>query len=301
MRLTSLWLLAVTGTATAAAIAILALLWGRLRGPLIGVRVVGILVSEALLLALVGLTVNRAGDFYPSWASLLGEATPVELPTTGAVHLSPQLAAQAATGQRDGLVFRWNPAGQAGWRLAEPPTVYLPPASFRGSNLNVPVIVVVLSPTAKIPTDAELTALARVDGVPACLVLLHESRSTHLRMLAEGLAAQLPANLPVLGHGWAAVGAGSAAPAALALWQADSATFAALALLPGPGAPIDAATVRQARAATWSRLWIGHPHDDLAAALRWSGQHVPPPLSPPSTLTALPAPSVRPGQAAASP
>jgi hypothetical protein len=291
VALTGLRLLAAAAAGTAAALVVLALLWRRLRCPLIGVRVVGILLCETLLLVTVALTVNRAGDFYPSWVSLVGETTPVRLPTTQAIRLSPQLAAQAPAGRQDGLVFRWHPAGESSWRLAEPPVAYLPPWSFRGQDVAVPVVVIVLAPTAKIPADGEISGLARADGVAACLLFLHESRSTRPPVLAEGLAKELPASLPVLGHGWAAVGVGPAASVALTVWQADSARFTALALLPTPGGSVDAATYQRGQAEAGSGLWIGNAGDDVAVALRWAGQHIPPPLSPPLALTPLPAPS----------
>ncbi|MCP2329154.1 hypothetical protein HDA40_007661 [Hamadaea flava] len=282
MGLTSLTLLAVAFVATAAALAGLVLLWRRLRGPLVVLRVAGIVVAETLLLASIGLTVNRAGDFYPSWASLRGETTPIQQSTTQAVRLSPELAAQAASGRQNGLVFPWHPAGERAWRLAGSPVAYLPPESFQEDGLAVPVIVV--ESTAAVPTDAAIPGLARAAGEPVALVFVRLGPKTPIPVLAIGLGRDLPATLPVLGHGWALVGSGSAA---LSLWQAGQQRFVALALTPQP----DQATVHRAQSAVRTRLWTG---PDLTGALRWAGTQTPPPLRPPVALTPLPAPSVSP-------
>ncbi|NUR52030.1 MAG: hypothetical protein HOV71_28220 [Hamadaea sp.] len=284
MGLTSLALLGTSAVVTAAAIAGLVLLWRRLRGPFVVVRIGGILLAEILLLASIGLTVNRAGDFYPSWASLLGEATPVRLPTTDPVRLPPQLAAQASAGRTNGLVFPWHPAGERDWRLAGSPVAYLPPESFQAGGVAVAVIVVVS--TAAVPVDTVIRGLAKASGEPVALVFVRIGRATPIPVLATGLGRALPASLPVLGHGWALIGSGSAA---LSLWQAGQQRFVALALTPPP----DAVTVHKAQAAVRTRLWIG---PDLVGALRWAGTQTPPPLEPPVALTPISSPSARSGR-----
>jgi len=276
--LTSLTLITAVAVTTAAALVGLVLLWRRLRGPLLPVRVLGILLAEMLLLVSLGLTINRAGDFYPSWASLLGEATPVQLPTTAAVRLSPQLAAQAATGRENGLVVPWHPAGEGDWHLAGSPVAYLPPESFRDTGVAVPVIVV--ASASPIPADRAIPALAPT-GHPAALLFVRISRATSLPALAAGLAAELPTAFPVQRHGWALVGSG---PAAVGLWQAGEQRFTALALLSGAGSGAAGPTgVRPAP------LWLGH---DLADAIRWAATQLPAPVGPPVALTPLPAASL---------
>ncbi|NUR72183.1 MAG: hypothetical protein HOU81_15325 [Hamadaea sp.] len=284
MGLTSLLLTILVALGTVAVLAGLVLLWRRLRGPLLPVRIVGILLAESLLLVAVGLTINRAGDFYPNWASLLGETTPVRLPATESVHLTPQLAAQASAGRENGLVFPWHPAGERDWRLAGSPVAYLPPESFQPAGAAVPAIVVVS--TAPLPAANAVSELAKLVGEPVAVVFVRLAKTTAIPVLATGLARELPASLPVLGHGWVLAGSG---PAALSLWQAAQQRFVALALT----SPTDGVTVHKARFAVRTRLWVG---PDLSSALRWAGTQTPPPLAPPVALTPLsPSPTARPG------
>ncbi|WP_051368033.1 superantigen-like protein SSL4 [Hamadaea tsunoensis] len=267
----------------AAATGLLAWAWRRLRGRLMPVRVLGILVCEALLLVAVAAEVNQAGDFYPSWAALEGSSTTAQLPRAPAVHLSRWLAGQAAAGSRDGLVFTWHTAGLPDWRLAGPPVVYLPPESFQDPSLAVPVVVVVQPPGAPTPTDA----LHRL-GVPACVVFLRTTRDVKVSAVSAGLPEQLTGDLPVLGHGWAVVGVGSAMPVAVDLLRADTLRFQPLALLPSPGAAVDPTLLRTARVDAGTET---HTAVDLTDALIWAAQHTPAALAPPLTLTPLPMPS----------
>jgi hypothetical protein len=83
VALTSLSLLLTTCCVTAGAVVALVLSWRHLRRWWIPARVAGILLCELLLLFSVGLWLNRADDFYPSWSALLGGArnAPATAPT----------------------------------------------------------------------------------------------------------------------------------------------------------------------------------------------------------------------------
>ena len=136
MSLTGVPLIIVAVLATAAAGAGTVLLWSRYGRWRMLSRTAGILLTETLVAATVGLVSNRVEMFYPSWAALEGR-------TGTTVVAAPQPA-----GRLDGLVrgaaaavLPWHPAGAAPWRLAGVPRVVLPAGYRNRPSITYPAVV----------------------------------------------------------------------------------------------------------------------------------------------------------------
>jgi hypothetical protein len=305
VALTSRSLIAFCAIATVLACTALIVFWRRLgRGGWPLVRMVGILLSEGLLIFTVALQVNRADDFYPSWSALLGGVQSRDLPRASAVSLSGWLAGQAAEGARTGLAFTWR-SSDAAWRLPQPPTMYLPPAYFRQPGLVLPVVVVVAPPTVTAAQGAwdDPAALAHAASVNACLILVRADPHLNVPSLAATLPQRLLADVRVAPHGWGVTAIGAAIPSGLDLLRLGSDRFGPLALVPSATTAVSPLWIRTARAEAGALLAPSHMPGGagrrgvatgLVAALRWVGSHLPPALAPPLALPSYPVPPSEP-------
>src|SRR5690242_13117471 len=136
MMLTGVPLIAVAVLVTTAAGAVTVLLWSRFGRWRLLSRTVGILLTEALVVATIGLVVNRVDMFYPSWAALEGR--------TG----TTAVAATRRAGRLDGVVrgtaagtVPWRPADATAWRFAGIPRVVFPAGYRRRSSVAYPTVV----------------------------------------------------------------------------------------------------------------------------------------------------------------
>jgi hypothetical protein len=303
-------LLTIACVGTIGVLAALIVFWRRLRRWWIPMRVVLILLGEALLLFSVALEVNRVGDFYPSWSALMGHANATHLPDEADARLGDWIQAKASQGTTNGVIFSWRPPGLESWHLGAAPVAYLPAAYFHSPSLQLPVIVV-LAPTGSDPStgawdDAGVDRLIKAANIPACVVFLRTGKGLDLANLADSLPTALTADLPVMRHRWALVGVGPAAATAVALHSADTTRFGPLALVPvGEALPVQ--LVREASTLSGGELLVtpvvartgptadGRPthkvlvQPSLVGALRWAYPLLPPALEPPQVLpTAAP-------------
>jgi hypothetical protein len=220
-------------------------------------RAVGILVCELLIVVTVGLAINRWGQFYPNWSSLLDNPVAASEPVVG--RPDPGLTAVASDGSRVGYLLRW-PTTLAG--LAGPPLVWLPPAYFRNMTDTLPVVVVVAGVVDGPATGAwpgnHVPDSDRPPGGCVVFVRISHANATGLSTLTAGLVA----HLHVAAHGWGVVGVGAAAPTANRLASADPVRFGPVVDLAGGS-------------------------DALAAALTQALSEEPPPLAPPLVLPTL--------------
>jgi hypothetical protein len=329
MELTSTWLLVISCFDAIGTIVLLVALWKRMRRWWLPARIIGLLLCETLVLTSVALEVNRVGDFYPSWSALLGGAQTRDLAHAPNANLNAWLQGKAAEGIRSGLVFTWKTFGEASWKLAEAPIVYLPPAYFRRPDAVVPVIVAIAPVGAGAKQgawdDRTVKSLITNAPVPSCVVFLRTAKDAKVvGPLADKLPARLQADLRVTPHGWVVIGAGTATSVAFDLLRSDSAQFNALALV-SQAAPLDARLVTDAREATSGRFMLAetsptaHPTASprkgqtpapvskasaeksiadrtvpptVAAALLWAYGQLTPSLAPAVVLPPLPDPSV---------
>jgi hypothetical protein len=276
--LTGLSTVSVAAGVTLACVLLLARFWHRGGRARFVVRALGILLCQALLVATVGLEVNRVGDFYPSWQALVGD-----------VGAAPTRA--GAPGSLLPAVWRW-PA--AAWHLAAPPRLIVP--AGRGAH---PVLVLLLPPGVPVP--------ARWPRTSAVGLVLSPDGPASLAALRLGLPAFLAGRAAVAPHGWAIVGLGGAAPVASALASADPRQYTALAVVatappqvpillrglrgrPGPQDTVLAATSGRPPGhlgAGWLRA--ATPGAAVQAALSWAAGQLPAPLAPPLLLPPAPA------------
>ncbi|MCU7727424.1 hypothetical protein ODJ79_27140 [Actinoplanes sp. KI2] len=212
MSLTGLPLILLTGFLVLAAGAATVRFWrlpGRKRLPF---RIAGLVAIEVLLVAEIGLVVNRQECFYPSWRVLGGAENAVVAPAPPAGRLDGELDA-------DGTIA-WSPPEAAAWHLAAAPLLVTAseygahadrafpvvlaltsgpgvPETRRRAAAATGLVTLILQPTpgTTAPSLADLSELLRRDArVGDGLVLLADPRWT-------SLAAAWPGHPPVVaGH-----------------------------------------------------------------------------------------------------
>lgn len=151
MSLTGLPLILLTGCAVVVAAVATVRGWrlpGRKR---ITLRVAGLVAIEVLLVAEIGLVVNRQEDFYPSWRALTGSETVVAAPSAAAGRLDGELDA--------GSTITWSPPEAAAWRLAAAPLLVTTPEYGRHSDRAFPVVLALTS-AAGVPETRRRAASA---------------------------------------------------------------------------------------------------------------------------------------------
>jgi hypothetical protein len=260
--LTSLRLIVLAAVGTAGALAATVLVWRRWGRWRFLVRPSGVLLTEALLVLTVGLTVNRSQEFYPSWAALLDTSGPGPASyRVSAGRLDAWLAARPAV-----LSFPWRPPGWTSWHLAAAPTVTVPADYQAHPSLRYSAVLIVGARPAAVPPPAG----------PTVLVNVTTTASTSASTLAVAVPGSLGRDLRVTSHRWALVT--SAADSALARRVVSVArgrfpavAFAGLSppsvVLPSG---IQTAYFPGARKA---------PGATLTAALQWAAAETPPPLA----------------------
>lgn len=266
MALTGVPLIALTVLATAAAIAVTTLFWGRFGRWRPVTRSAGVLLCEALIVLSAGLIANRHEQFYPSWQALAGTGTK----TTTAVQPAGRLDADFGPGT---TTVVWRPTGSAAWRLA--------------SNAQVTV------PHDYVGSQRSFAALVALGGKPAGgdlvrVIALPTSKTT------PGALANLPsllgADVRVTGHGWALVSSTADASLAARLIEADRGRFAALALVGGPPPgfrwppEVALAVARPASARGKLPRGVTPLTGTWAAAAGWAAARTPLPLGAPQVL-----------------
>jgi hypothetical protein len=285
MPLTSSWLIAVALVATVAVAVGTVLVWRRPGRWWLPGRVVTLVLCEALVLASVGLMVNRHLDLYPSWSSLFGAVRPEREGRVRQPALSSFLAARAAQGERDGVVFAWHPPGEAGWHLPEAPLAYVPPAYFRQPADSFPVVLALAPPGGAVPARPGWDRLVRSGRAPAVVILVRIAYASP-GALGTGLADGLEHDLRVTAHGWAVVGVGGADALALAMVNHSPGRYSTVAVVTDRTGPPSPTLVRaeQALPAGVSRLVEAR----LTAALAWVYPLLPAALGPPAMLKPIP-------------
>lgn len=250
MALTSPLLLIVCILGALGALTGTVFLWkrgGRLRVP---VRVVNVLLCEALALFVGGLVLNNALDLYPSWTALVHQNDPAKAaqPTAqpvidGGTDLDIWLRSRATEGAKNGLVFDWKPKEWTQWHLAAPPTVYLPPQYFTGDGARFPVVIVAARAKAG-PQQAgwdpkginTLVHAVTPQSTSAIAVFLRVEKPDGGQLLNTLLPDRLGKDLRLVEHGWAVIGVGVDAPFALtALNQRPDRYGCAAAVSDAPG------------------------------------------------------------------
>jgi hypothetical protein len=198
--LTSVRLIVLTALLTAGALGATIVFWGRRRHV---TRPAGVLLTEALLVATVGLIVNRSQQFYPTWSALFATAGPGPASYhTTAGRLDRWLAAQPEAGQTQS--FPWRPSGWSGWHLAGAPTVTVPIGYLAHPAWRYSAVLVIGARAWPVPPIAG----------PTVLVSLTTTAATAASTLAVAVPGLLGRDLRVTGHRWALVT--SAADSALA-------------------------------------------------------------------------------------
>jgi hypothetical protein len=257
--------------------------------------------------ATVAIGANRALEIYPSWSVLVGGVRTVEKTATApSAGLEEWLHGQATQGHDNGLAFAWKPAQAADWRLPTPPVVAVPAAYFRDSAARFPVIVVVAprhaGPPAAAWDDHRVLQTARSGGSAVVVFVRLDDPAGALPVLSTSLPEQLDRDLRVQRGNWAVTGVGPAQPLALDLLRGPRYHTAALVNDGdrGPAGPfldrvrhlpVGLNVVVVAAAPAGAGLVsdaVPHATARLTAALRWVGQHTPPPLAPPLADPAAP-------------
>ncbi|HEU4347678.1 MAG TPA: hypothetical protein VFR35_07805 [Actinoplanes sp.] len=292
-------------------------------------RLCGVLLTEALLMATVGLAVNRAQLFYPTWADLTAAGrTHATTYPVAAGHLDRWLAAQPADRTGADSIFTWHPTGWTDWRLASPPTVVTPPGYLGHPGWRYSVVVVADDRgTSWSPATEESAARSAEHAAgPVVLVFLTTSPATPAATLASRLPDALSGALRVTAHRWAVVASPTTAAVAEravllapgrypimavaepatappAITRISPAGPAAHRQVPGGRVPSLPAGVTTAVAGWAPGVVAGQAErltatgaDVLGAALVWACLQTPPPLAPSApTATRLPSqpPSTR--------
>jgi hypothetical protein len=287
MSLTGIPLIVVAVLGTGAIAAVTVLLWSRFGRWRPLSRAAGILLTETLVVVTIGLVVNRADMFYPSWAALEGR--------TG----TTAVAATRRAGRLDGLVrgaaaatLSWRPADAAGWRLAGTARVVFPAGYRQRPSVAYPAVV------SLVDSQAEAAAAVRVARrVAAVGVVAVPSARTTAAALAT-LPTDLAADVRVNARGWAvlttlqqaALAARLVRPGgsygalvvvgATALPRADRPGDVSLAIV-RPGRPHHAVPADRGTAmltASGPAAW--------STAENWAAVHTSPPLAAPLQLPA---------------
>ncbi|BEL07190.1 hypothetical protein Q0Z83_053810 [Actinoplanes sichuanensis] len=149
MSLTGLPLILSAWSLLVAAAVATVRLWRRMPA-----RITGLVLVEVLTVLAIALTANRAESFYPSWRSLVGDAT-------AATVTEPTESGRLDRSLDAGTVV-WSPPEAAGWHLAVPPALIAGSDYARLPDRRFPVVVV-------LTTEDALTAVkhtaARATGV----------------------------------------------------------------------------------------------------------------------------------------
>ena len=289
MSLTGVPLIGVAVLATAVTATATVLLWSRFGRWRFLSRTGGILLTETLAIAAIGLVVNRVDMFYPSWAALEGR--------TG----TTAVAVARRAGRLDGLVrgsaaatVPWRPAGAAAWRLAGTPRVVFPAGYRQRPSIAYPAVVSLVDNQAE--AAAVLRAARRVQAVGVVAVPTAGTTAAALATLPADLARDVRMNA----RGWAVTATSRQAALGVRLARPGS-PYGALVVVgataPRPPAGVPFAVVRPGRlhAAHTAARTAAHTaaHTAVltasgpaawAVAENWAAARTSPPLSAPLQL-----------------
>ena len=234
------------------------------------IRPAGVLLTETLVVGVVGLAVNAAEGFYPSWAALAPQHEPATAGQTVPGRLDRSLGHQAGADDGAAVTITWQPAGWRQWRLAAPPVVVVPAGYLRHPGWRYPAVVI-----------EDQAGAGQPAGENAVLVYLRSAGAQDAGILATRLPQALAGDLRVTAHSWALVTPAARAALDRAVLRADPARYRAVALLAagrGPARPempmgTDATVIHTA------------PGTATRAALRWADQRIPAPLAAPAALS----------------
>jgi hypothetical protein len=274
VSLTGIPLILLAACATAGALAATVLAWPRWGRRRYLIRPAGVLLTEALLTATVGLAANRSQQFYPSWAALFATSDPgpASYHTTAgsldswlAARPDPQLA----------QTFPWRPVGWSGWRLAAPPTVTVPAGYSAHPGWRYSAVLVVARAADAWPVPA-LTG-------PTVLVTVTTTARTGPATLAVTLPGELGVALRVTPHRWALVTSPGDTALARRAVTAGRGRYPAVAFVgtPAPTGIRTAKTVTAMAAGVDASYFPakGPVTGSLRAALTWAAAQTPPPLA----------------------
>ncbi|OKI85154.1 hypothetical protein [Micromonospora sp. CB01531] len=290
MSLTGLPLLITIGVIAAGAAVGTARTWRRHGRWQALTRPVAVLLTEVLALLAVGLAVNRAEGFYPTWGDLLpaGVARHDTDPTRPG-RLDRWITSRAGAAPTTPVAFPWHPPRGGRWPVTATPTVVVPADYPQHPTRRYPVIAV-LADHATGAGEATAARAVQADTGPVIVVFTHLRPTAAPTVLTEALPAGLARDLRVTSHSWALIAPADLAGLAGAVVRAAPTRYPALALLddaPEPGGvavPADlpaTATVAVIGAGTHQP---GRPADRLPTALRWACRQTPAPLGGPAPL-----------------
>ncbi|MFU8854156.1 hypothetical protein ACNAW0_24695 [Micromonospora sp. SL1-18] len=310
MALTGVPLLLLVGLAAAGAAAAMVVGWSRFGRLRILVRVVGVLLTQALVLFTVGLAVNRSAQFYTSWDDLVAQNAASDrhhASTPG--RLDQWVRQNDHNAALQPFAFEWRPDGWTDWHLAAPPTVTVPAGYLRNPGWRYPAVLVLGSAGYGWGGATETEAARSLEAAAglAVLIFAHTTPAASVPALATALPDQLSRDLRVTGHSWALVSSAPQEPLARQVVLAAPGRYPALAVVPvgaGHGRPAGAA-VPQGLPAGVTVTVLGTPAstatggpaavpragspapsgmDALRAALLWAIRQLPAPLAEPAPL-----------------
>jgi hypothetical protein len=257
------------------------------------IRPAGVLLTETLVLLVVGLAVNAAEGFYPSWAALAPHHDRATAGPTVPGRLDPLLRQQAGADDGAAVTITWQPAGWRQWHLAAPPVVVVPAGYLRHPGWRYPAMVIEDQAAAGQPAD-EHAVLVYLQTAGAQAAGAQAAGAQDAGILATRLPQALAGDLRVTAHSWALVTPAARAALDRAVLRADPARYRAVALLAagrGPARPempmgTDVSVIHAA------------PGTATRAALSWADQRIPAPLAAPAALSPYQeTPGRRPGAA----
>jgi hypothetical protein len=153
VSLTGLPLILLTGCLAFAAVAATVRGWRLAGHKRIPLRVAGLVAIEVLLVADIGLVVNRQENFYPSWRALTG--------SENVVVTAPSAAAGRLDGELDtGGTITWSPPGATAWRLAAAPLLVTGREYATDRDRAFPVVLVLTTAAGLAETRRRATAAA---------------------------------------------------------------------------------------------------------------------------------------------
>lgn len=208
MSLTGIPLLVLAGVVTGGAIVGTIASWHRFGRYRILTRTFGVLLAEALVMATIGLAVNRSQLFYPSWSALWARDTTTDAVNTAhPARLDAWLQSFAGAHPDRMTAVPWRPAGWRDWRLAADPTLVVPAGYLSHPTWRYPVVVVATDRLTSQTDAAELAAARSAESAagPSVVVFAPLSPATPASTMATAIPRAVAYDLRVTPYRWALV------------------------------------------------------------------------------------------------
>ncbi|MCW3818650.1 hypothetical protein ONA91_29845 [Micromonospora sp. DR5-3] len=289
MSLTGLPLLIAVAVLAVGAAVVTARTWHRRGRGRALTRAAAVLLTEVLALLAVGLAVNRAEGFYPTWGDLLPAGTGRhDTEPARAGRLDRWLASRSPTPTAP-VAFPWHPPRGGRWPVTATPTVVVPADYPQHPTRRYPVIAVLADHTTG-PGEATAARTVEQDTGPVIVVFTHLRPGAGPTVLTEALPAGLARDLRVTSHSWALIAPADLTGLARDVVRAAPARYPALALVDdapeptGLAVPPDLPATETVAVIGASTHHPGRPADRLAVALRWACRQTPVPLDGPAPL-----------------